>query len=107
MNKINYDVGDIVYVIMDYIQYIKFFKGEITNTTNNEYTINMFENGKSTGTIILYKNQSNTILTRDKRKARLIYVSREFRNGFDPTTIDSKVLIDIKQSQKEFPELWI
>jgi len=105
MNKI-IELGAVVCVVVDYKKYARFSRGEIVNIVDNEIHIATHENGKSTGTIIVYKEQKNAFILKDKKRAWSLFLAKQYRG----TKLDDhkgQLRKDIKESISQFPELWV
>ena len=99
-------LGDKIYVVVDFTQYAKFFNAEVVKITENEIHLSTHQNGKSTGTSILYKGQSNTYILKDKNKAWLLFLAKNYK-GTKLEDYEGQLRIDISKSITQFPELWI
>jgi len=106
---INYEdlyLGDKIYVVVDFINYAKFFDAEVVKINENEIHIATYQNSKSTGTSILYKGQSNTFILKDKKMAWLVFLAKNYK-GTNLEDHYGVLRADILKSISQFPELWI
>jgi len=99
-------LGDKIYVVEDFINYATFFSAEIVKINKNEIYISPYQNSENNRTSILYKGQSNIFILKDKKKAWLVFLAKNYKNT-NLDEHDSQLRVDISKSITQFPEFWI